>query len=115
MFGAGAVQISASPNCVAARARRVQVRPAPLIVSVCAFGAGGPSEAAKATSISPGAVVLNAAVVLRPRPSEKIGRSTVGTPVAAGPLDTTSATGLSAATVVPATGVWLIAEPAGTV
>src|SRR4051794_10744954 len=52
--GAVAVQISASPNRAAARRTRVQVRPAPEIVSVCALTAAGPSDAANATSRSPG-------------------------------------------------------------
>src|SRR4051794_41964857 len=69
--GAGAVQISATPNCVLARARRVHVRPAPAIVSVCAFGAAGPSDAANATRTSPPAGVLKAAVGRFPRPSRE--------------------------------------------
>src|SRR4051812_5234106 len=101
--GAGAVQISATPNCVFARARRVHVRPAPAIVSVCAFGAAGPSDAANATRTSPPPVVLNAAVVRLPRPSEKTIFSTVGTAVA-GPLEITSATALDGATVPPPIG-----------
>src|SRR3954471_9952548 len=91
--GAEVVQISATPNCVFARARRVHVRPAPVIVSVCAFGAAGPSAGGTATRPSP-PVVLNAAVVRLPRPSEKTILSTVGTAVAAGPLEITSATAL---------------------
>src|SRR3954452_2398571 len=112
---AEAVQISASPNCVAARARRVHVRPAPLIVSVWLFGAAGPSEAAKATSVSPAAVVLNAAVVRLPRPSEKTILSTVGTANGRGPLETTIDTALDGATVAPPIGVWLMIAPAATV
>src|SRR3954468_24200846 len=91
---ADAVQTSASPNCVAARARRVQVRPAPLMVSVWLFGVAGPSDAANATSVSPGAVVLNAAVVRLPRPSEKTILSTVGTADGLGPVETTIETAL---------------------
>ena len=47
--GAVAVQISESPKAAAARLTRVQVSPAPAIVSVCAFCAAGPSDAANAT------------------------------------------------------------------
>src|SRR3954471_16127772 len=112
---ADAVQISASPNCVAARARRVQVRPAPPIVSVWLFDAAGPSDAANATSVSPGTVVLNAAVVRLPRPSEKSIWSTVGTANDLGPLETTIDTALDGATVAPPSGVWLMIVPAATV
>ena len=93
----------------------VQDRPAPAIVSVWELAAGGPSDTANATSTSPGTVVLNAAVVRLPRPSEKIIRSTAGTPVVAGPVDTTIATALFCGTLLPATGAWLITLPAGTV
>src|SRR4051812_26344259 len=41
--------------------------------------------------------------------------TTVGTATCARPDDTTSATALPVATCVPAIGVWLITEPAGTV
>src|SRR4051812_46927519 len=47
--GAVAVQISATPLCVAARCTRVQVRPAPDTVRVCVFvPVAGPSQAAAA-------------------------------------------------------------------
>src|SRR3954451_16590691 len=91
---ADAVQISASPNCVAARARRVHVRPAPLIVSVWLFATAGPSDGANAPSGSPGAGALNAAVVRWPRPAEKTIWSTVGTASGLGPLETTIDTAL---------------------
>ena len=39
--GAEAFQISASPNCVAARRTRVHARPAPAMVSVCPLVAAG--------------------------------------------------------------------------
>ena len=73
-----AVQISASPDAVAARWTRDHVSPAPAMVSVCALLAAGPSDAANATSTSPALVVLNACVVRLPRPSEKTILSTVG-------------------------------------
>src|SRR3954470_7977286 len=112
---ARAVQISATPNCAAARCTRVQVSPPPAIVSDCALAAAGPSDAANATSVSPGAVVLNAAVVRLPRPSEKTILSTVGTASGLGPLETTIDTALDGATVAPPSGVWLMIAPAATV
>jgi hypothetical protein len=113
---ARAVQISLAPNWVAARCTRVHVRPAPEMVSDCALAAAGPSEAAKATSRSPGVAMLNAAVVRLPSPSEKIRRSTVGTPTTgAGPLEMTRAIAVDGATDAPAAGFSLITDPAGTV
>src|SRR4051794_7302370 len=82
--GAEVVQISATPNCVFARARRVHVRPAPAIVSVCAFGAAGPSDAANATSTSPAAGVLETAGPCPATASQKKGPSSVRTPRPAG-------------------------------
>src|SRR5262249_6317198 len=47
---------------------RVQVRPAPDTVTVCLVVPPGPSEATKATSVSPAAAVWNAGVVTAPVP-----------------------------------------------
>src|SRR3954470_14526197 len=59
--GAVAVQISATPLCVAARCTRVGVGPPPDRVRVCVFGpVAAPSEAAKASSTSPAALVEKA-------------------------------------------------------
>src|SRR4051812_10201281 len=109
-----AVQISATPRDTAARATRVQVNPAPDTVRNWLFvPVVGPSDAASATStVAP--VVLNGAVVRAPAPSEKTVASTAG-PDTAGPLDTTRATALPAATLAPAAGFSLITWPAGTV
>ena len=60
---------------------RVQVRPAPEIVNDCAFAALGPSDAAKATSTSPGAAVLKTGVVRVPVPSTKTVLSTAAASV----------------------------------
>jgi len=95
---AGACQISAVPACVLTRFTRVQVNPAPLTVSVCAL-LGGPSEAARATTSSPAAAVLNAAVVTVPFPSTDTSRSTMGVPA-----ETTRLTAEPNATGVPAAG-----------
>src|SRR5262252_10298083 len=86
-----AVQISESPKLPACRLTRVQVRPAPLTVTVCPFAAPGPSEATNATSTSFGFVVLKAAVVRLPAPSEKTILSTVG--AVSTTFDTVTATG----------------------
>src|SRR3954454_18134655 len=113
--GATAVQISDEPNCALDRLTRVQVNPAPVTVKVCFNDVlVGPADAAKATSSSPAAAVLNAGVVRGPAPSEKTTVSTASG-AATAPEDTTSATALPAATCVPATGVWLITRPAATV
>src|SRR4051812_34624947 len=109
-----AVQISATPRDTAARATRVQFNPAPdtvrnwLLVPVV-----GPSDAASAIrTVAP--VVLNAGVVRAPVPSTKTVASTAG-PDTAGPLETTRATAVPAATLAPAAGVSLVTCPAGTV
>src|SRR5262245_36298722 len=63
-----------------------------------------------------GEVVLNDRVVCVPRPSAAIiwSIATESEPVG-GPDETTSATSEPTTTCVPATGFWLITEPAGTV
>src|SRR5450755_310373 len=66
--GAVACQISASPACPLARRTRVQARPAPLTVTLCAAGASGPSLPTNASSVSPAAAVWKAGVVSAPRP-----------------------------------------------
>src|SRR3954454_4331666 len=106
--GATAVQISAEPNCALDRLTRVQVNPAHVTVNVCFNDVlVGPPDAAKATSSSPPAAVLNAGVVRGPAPSEKTTLSTAsGT--APAPEDTTSATVPPAARCAPASGVSLI-------
>src|SRR4051812_17656215 len=113
--GATAVQISDEPNCALDRLTRVQVNPAPVTVNVCFNDVlVGPPDAAKATSSSPAAAVLNAGVVRGPAPSEKTTVSTAsGT--APAPEDTTSATTLPVATLLPAIGVCPITSPAATV
>src|SRR3954466_9775442 len=113
--GATALQISDEPNCALDRLTRVQFKPAPVTVNVCFNDVlVGPPDAAKATSSSPAAAVLNAGVVRGPAPSEKTRVSTASEPAPA-PEDTTSATARPAAGCGPATGVWLIARPAATV
>src|SRR4051794_41973722 len=51
--GAGALQISATPKCVFARARRGPRRPAPGDVSGCAVGGGRPPRGGDAPSTTP--------------------------------------------------------------
>src|SRR5712691_5396888 len=53
------------------------------------------------------AIAVVAAACVRPTP--------FGTATCGGPVETTSATALPVATCVPATGAWLLTEPAGTV
>src|SRR4051812_41513914 len=77
--GAVAVQISTTPGRPAMLRTRLQTRPAPEIVSVCAFAALGPSEAANATSTSPAFAVLKSGVVRAPVPSADTVLSTVAT------------------------------------
>src|SRR6267142_1999523 len=72
--GAVAVQISTTPGRPAILRTRVQVRPAPEMVSVCALAALGPSDAANATSTSPALVVLKTGVVRVPVPSTETAR-----------------------------------------
>src|SRR3954452_23008890 len=113
--GATAVQISDEPNCALDRLTRVQVNPAPVTVNVCFNDVlVGPADAAKATSSSPAAAVLNAGVVRGPAPSEKT-RVSTASETAPAPEDTTSATTLPVATLLPAIGVCPITSPAGTV
>src|SRR6185436_4040289 len=111
--GAIAVQISDEPNCVFARCRRVQSRPAPVTTNVCG-AVVGPSDAANATSSSPATAVLKAGVTTVPSPSTETTLSTARV-AAAGPDEITSATALPTRTGVPPTGAWLITDPAGTV
>src|SRR4051812_39283003 len=109
-----AVQTSATPRDTAARATRVQLNPAPdtvrnwLLVPV-----PGPSDDARAISTA-APVVLKVGVVRAPVPSAKTVTSTAG-PLTAGPLETTSAIAVPAATLAPAAGLSLITCPAGTV
>src|SRR4051812_50160369 len=59
--GAVAVQISATPLCVAARCTRVQVRPAPDTVRGCVFvPVAGPARAGEGGRHSPPALVAKA-------------------------------------------------------
>ena len=94
-----AFQISEVPVWALFRTTRVQVRPAPLTVAVCATE-DGPSEATNASSSSFAAAVLKAAVVTVPRPSryssasiETAAPSVLETPSGSGPhpADTHSA------------------------
>src|SRR6185437_16017836 len=66
--GAVAFHTSLSPGCPLDRLTRVQVRPAPLTVTVCPAALFGPSAETKASSVSPAAAVWNAGVVTFPAP-----------------------------------------------
>src|SRR5262245_34109362 len=110
-----AVQISATPRCVAARCTRLQVRPPPEIVSSWLFTpVVGPSDAASAMRTSPAAVVLKAGVVCVPAPSAKTVTCAAG-PAGAGPVEMTSDTELPASALLPPVGFWLITDPDGPV
>src|SRR6185503_7215214 len=112
--GAVAVQISDVPSCSLVRCLSVHVRPAPVTVSSCAAARRDPSDATKATSSSPGALVLNSGVVTMSLPSTNTTVSTL-TPDAGAPDEMTSATALPEAACEPPSGDWLMTRPAGTV
>src|SRR4029079_3641448 len=112
--GAVAVQISDVPSCSLVRCLSVHVRPAPVTVSSCAGARRDPSDATKATSSSPGALVLNSGVVTMSLPSTNTTVSTL-TPDAGAPDEMTSATALPEAACEPPSGDWLMTRPAGTV
>src|SRR5258705_28027 len=95
--GAVARQISEVPACVLARCTSVQTRPPPETVSICP-PERGPSDAASASSSSPGVDVLNDFVLRIPLPSAPMG-----------------ATALPVTPPVPAAGFSLTMEPVGTV
>src|ERR1700681_1569786 len=76
MAGAVAIQISDVPACAFARLTRLQVRPAPLTLSVCPPDKG-PSEAANARTVAPGDDVLKTGVLMVPLPSAETTWSTV--------------------------------------
>src|SRR3954465_9762094 len=109
-----AVQISATPRCVAARCTRLHDSPAPeTVMNWLLVPLVGPSDATSAISTSPGALGLKAGVVCAPAPSAETVTCATG-PGAGAPLDTTSDTALPARALEPPLGVWLITDPAGT-
>ena len=101
--GATAVQISDVPGCVLARRTSVHARPAPETVNAWLLDPG-PSDAAKATRISPPTAVLNGGVVSVPVPSIEMTRSTATSVEGGGPDEMTTATAEPAAACVPAVG-----------
>src|SRR5262249_21845279 len=95
------------------RLTNVHVRPAPETVNVW-DPVVGPSDAAKATSTSPAAAVLNADVVRAPDPSEKTTLSTT-TAAVQGPVDNVRFTALPGCAVEPPAGLCETTDPDGTV
>src|SRR3954454_5188211 len=108
-----AVQTSAVPIWVFARFTSVQTSPPPETFRVCFVVAFGPSDEAKATSSSPALATLITGVVIVPLPSTETIASTCGVPTDA-PAETTRSMAPPATRVAPATGDWLITDPAGT-
>src|SRR4051812_16572105 len=58
---------------------------------------------------------VSPAAAIAPDAADCVRLTTLGTVIIADPVDTTSATALLSATLVPEAGVWLITDPDGTV